>query len=376
MSRGETGDEGSVHVVVYFDAETAGGAEMTLSQVVGGLPDRFRITAVSVDRIHGDEIVRWVAGHRPGSEHRLMTPIDGSRDVRHMWEHRQMFQSLQPDIIHFNLAAMSMCQWALATALTIPKVPVIAVENSPMATWTKSSTRLKRVTSSRLAAHVAVGERTARIVEETAGLRTGSVGTMYHGVAQPAIDIPREPHDGPLLVNVARHDPVKGVDVMLQAMTLLPDDVHLVQIGAGLETANLLALRHELGLDDRVEFRDIPWGERAADQVAGFDLFVLSSRVEGLPVTIMEAMLAGRAVIATDVGSVREEVIDGETGLVVPPEDPAAVAAAVQSLIADPDRREDMGRKGLAMASEMFTVDATVDRYVALYDRVLAARSR
>jgi glycosyltransferase involved in cell wall biosynthesis len=176
-------------------------------------------------------------------------------------------------------------------------------------------------------------------------------------------------------VNVARHDPVKGVDVMLQAMTLLPDDVHLVQIGAGLETANLLALRHELGLDDRVEFRDIPWGERAADQIAGFDLFVLSSRIEGLPVTIMEAMLAGRAVIATDVGSVREEVIDGETGLVVPPEDPAAVAAAVESLIADPARREEMGRKGLAMASEMFTVDSTVDRYVELYDRVLAARS-
>ncbi len=365
-----------VHVVVYFDAETAGGAEMTLSQVVGGLPDRFRVTAVSVDRISGDEVGLWVASHRPGTDHRLMDPIDGSRDLRHMREHRRMFRSLQPDIIHFNLAAMSLCQWALASALTIPKVPVIAVENSPMSTWTKASTRLKRVTSSRLAAHVAVGEQTARIVEETAGLRTGSVGTMYHGVTKPATGIPREPHDGPIIVNVARHDPVKGVDVMLQAMTLLPDDVHLVQIGAGNETANLHALRHELGLDDRVEFRDVPWGERAADQIAGFDLFVLSSRIEGLPVTIMEAMLAGRAVVATDVGSVREEVLDGETGFVVPPEDPAAVAAAVESLLADPDRREAMAQKGQARAAEMFTVEATVDRYVELYDRVLAARSR
>jgi glycosyltransferase involved in cell wall biosynthesis len=365
-----------VHVVIYFDAETAGGAEILLSQVIAGLPDRFRITAVSVDRIFGDDIVRWVAGHRPGTEHLLMDPIAGARDFRHMWEHRQMFVSLRPDIIHFNLSAMSLCQWALATALTIPKVPVIAVENSPQATWTKASTRLKKVTSSRLDAHLAVGNKTARIVEETVGLRAGSVGTLYHGVAQPATDVPREPYDGPLIVNVARHDPVKGVDLMLQAMTLLPDDVHLVQIGSGNETASLLALRHELGLDDRVEFRELPLGDPAADHIAGFDLFVLTSRLEGLPVTIMEAMLAGRAVVAPDVGSVREEVIDGETGLVVPPNDPAAVAAAVEELLADPDRREEMARKGQARAREMFTVDATVDRYVALWDRMLAARSR
>jgi glycosyltransferase involved in cell wall biosynthesis len=88
----------------------------------------------------------------------------------------------------------------------------------------------------------------------------------------------------------------------------------------------------------------------------------------------MEAMLAGRAVVATDVGSVREEVIDGETGRVVAPDDAHGLAAAVTELVADDARRDQMGRRAREIAEEMFTVDATVDRYVALFDRVLAAR--
>jgi glycosyltransferase involved in cell wall biosynthesis len=218
-----------------------------------------------------------------------------------------------------------------------------------------------------------VGERTARIIEETGGLRPGSVGTMYHGVADVPTDVPREPHDGPVIVNVARHDPVKGIDVLLEAMTHLPDDVHLVQIGGGLETAQLLARRDELGLADRVEFRELPWDQRAADQIAGFDLFVLPSRVEGLPVTIMEAMLAGRAIVSTDVGSIREQITDGETGLIVPVEDPKALAEAISELLADPERRAEMGRRNREKAERMFTVDATVERYVQLYDRLTGA---
>ena len=177
-------------------------------------------------------------------------------------------------------------------------------------------------------------------------------------------------------MNVARHDPVKGLDVLLRAMSSIPDNVRLVQVGGGTETESLLALRDELGLGDRVEFRDLPWDQRAADLLAGFDLFVLSSRVEGLPVTIMEAMLAGRAVVATDVGSVREEVIDGETGRVVAPDDADALAAADHRAGGRrcPPRRD--GSPGREIAEEMFTVDATVDRYVALFDRVLAAPVR
>jgi glycosyltransferase involved in cell wall biosynthesis len=86
----------------------------------------------------------------------------------------------------------------------------------------------------------------------------------------------------------------------------------------------------------------------------------------------MEAMLAGVPVVATDVGSVRESVRDGVTGLVVPPEDPAALAAAIDELVGDPDRRRAMGDAARADAEARFTLDATVAAYVALWQRVLA----
>ncbi len=364
------------HVAVYFDALSKGGAEMALSQVLSGLPERFRITLVGVERGSGDEIVRWVADHRPGTSYRMMAPIKDSNDFANMRIHRRMFRELDADIIHFNLSMMSSCQWPLAVALSLFDVPVLAVENSPMNTWSKTSSWLKKHTSSRLAAHVAVGERTSRIIEESAGLRAGSVETIYPGVPPVRTDVEREPSDGPIIVNVARHDPVKGVDVLLRAMALLPDDVRLVQIGGGTETEALEALRAELGLEDRVEFRGLSWDDRAADQLAGFDLFVLPSRLEGMPVTVMEAMLAGRAVVSTEVGSIREQITDGETGLIVPVEDPEALAAAIAELLADPERRAEMGARKRERAEELFTVDATVDRYVELYDAIRNQRRR
>ncbi|HKY15881.1 MAG TPA: glycosyltransferase family 4 protein [Microthrixaceae bacterium] len=364
-----------VHVLVYTDAEVVGGAEMTMAKVLGGLPPRFTVTVVAIDGVSGDSVPRWIADHRPGTEFRQLPRIDGAKDVRGMWAHRRLYAELAPDVMHFNLSLMPSCQWALATALT-RRTPVLVVENSPMGSWSKPSNLLKRVTSKRAQAHVAVGERTARMIEESAGLPAGSVGTLYHGVPEVARDIPREPHDGPIIVNVARHDLVKGIDVLLHAMTHLPDDVALVQIGGGPSTDELVALRRELGLEHRVEFRDLPWEQRAADQLAGFDLFVLPSRIEGLPVTIMEAMLAGRAIVSTDVGSVREQITDGETGLIVAPEDPEALAAAIAELLADPDRRAEMGRRNRETAERLFTVEATVERYVTLYDGLVANTGR
>jgi starch synthase len=77
-------------------------------------------------------------------------------------------------------------------------------------------------------------------------------------------------------------------------------------------------------------------------------------------------------VVAADVGSVTEVVSDGVTGLVVPPEDPAAIAAAIAELRADPERRRSMAATARRVATERFTVEATVRDYCALFERILA----
>ncbi len=360
--------EDGFRLLIYTDAPFRGGAEMTLAHVVAELPPQIELFIVGRDR----DVVEWLVGHRCGTIARTTAPIRDRTDLAAMRSHRRTFAEIDPDIIHFNLGMMSAAQWAIAVALTLRKPRCLVVENSPVATWSALSRQLKRRTSPRLAAHVAVGDRTARTVEQQAVLPQGRVRTIYHGVPDVDRTPAARPTSGPLIGTIARHDPVKGLDVLIEALPLLPG-VQLVLIGSGPETGALRRQCERLAVADRVEFRDVPWDEKAADHLASFDLFVLPSRDEGFPVTIMEAMLAGIPVVASDVGSVRESVDDGTTGLVVPPDDPAALAGAIRRLVDDPSLRERMGTEARRRGVERFTVDATVDAYLDLYREVLAS---
>lgn len=112
------------------------------------------------------------------------------------------------------------------------------------------------------------------------------------------------------------------------------------------------ALREELGLCEALELtgyrRDVP------AILSLFDLFVLPSYREGMPRALLEAMATGIPVVATDIRGCREEVVDGETGLLVPSRDPEALAAAITGLLADPQRAADMGLAGRARVLDRF----------------------
>jgi glycosyltransferase involved in cell wall biosynthesis len=362
-----TVDVSQLHLVVYSDAPTLGGAEVNLSRVLAALPPGVRVTVMGVDA----DVVEWLRAHRPGTQGLVLPPITGRDDLAGLWRHRAMFVRLRADVVQFNLSTASSCQWAILAASSVPGIARVVVENSPMGVWSTTSGRLKRLTSRALAGHVAVGDRTARLIEESSGLPPGSIDTIYHGVP----DVGREPVDRgsePTLLTVARHDPVKGIDILLDAFTLVPAPARLVLIGDGAETEALRQQCHDLGLDDRVEFRPLPWEVRASDLMWAYDALVLPSRLEGFPVTIAEAMLAGLPVVATDVGSVAEAVLPGETGWIVPPEDPAALASAINELIADPQRGAAMGARARELGEERFRIDATADAYMELYRRILS----
>lgn len=355
------------HVVFYSDALALGGAEMNLSRPLSGFPAQVEVTIVAVE----PTVLEWLGQQRPTATTRLIEPIIGRTDLAGMVAHRRLFIELEPDVVSFNLSAASSCQWAILAATSIRGLHRVVVEHSPMGTWSDLSARLKRFTSRRLGAHAAVGDRTARILEEQSGLRPGSIATIYHGVPDVS-PIPAERPSATTLLTVARHDPVKGIDVLLDAMALVAPPTCLVVIGDGPEGPALRRRCTQLGLDDRVEFRSLPWdGTRAADLMGAFDGFVLPSRIEGFPVTIAEAMLAGLPVVATEVGSVREAVEPGTTGWVVPSEDPPALAEAIGELVSDLDRARAMGAAGRAVASARFTVEATVEAYLDMYRRIL-----
>jgi glycosyltransferase involved in cell wall biosynthesis len=175
-------------------------------------------------------------------------------------------------------------------------------------------------------------------------------------------------HVRPVVGILARLDHVKGIDVLLRSTVDVPG-IDLALVGRGPERTALEQQASALGIASRVTFVD--WTESPRDALAGFDIFVLPSRHEGLPLSIVEAMLAGLPVVATNVGSVAEAVLDGTTGYVVPPEDTVALSRALQDLAEDPARRERMGAAGRARALEHFTASRMAAMYENLYDTVL-----
>ncbi len=364
-------------LVVYTDAAERGGAESSMGMFLERFRPDIRVTVVGPH----EEVVEWLARRRPGSRWMVLDEIRDRRDVAAMLQHRRAFRWLDPDLIHFNLSTMSSCQWALAAALSIPGLPVVVLEHSPVGTWSPLSNRLKRITSSRADAHVSVGHAAARMIEDLGDLPPGSVQVIHSGVPIEELDPPGRSTAEFTVGMLSRHDPVKGIDLAIRAVARLGQGARLVVVGDGAERPTLEALVDELGVGGRVELRG--WDDRARHLLPTFDVYLLPSRLEAFPVTVMEAMQAGVPVVATDVGSVREAVDDRDTGLVVP--GPAAVGdeAAVDAMVAaltelrdDPELRREMGERARTVGRERFDATAAVESWEALYDSVLAGVSR
>jgi len=178
----------------------------------------------------------------------------------------------------------------------------------------------------------------------------------------------------PALLVMARLDKRKAVDVLLRALTLPgAERWRLFVAGEGPERESLVAQAAELGLGERVAFL----GQRAdkAELLAAADAFALVSYQEGLGVSALEAMGAGKPVVASRVGGLAEAVVDEVTGLFVEPGDVEGLGAALARLGSEPGLLGRLGSAGPARIAEAYHVDGMVEAYDALYRRLLAARS-
>jgi glycosyltransferase involved in cell wall biosynthesis len=217
---------------------------------------------------------------------------------------------------------------------------------------------------------VTITEALRRFTVERVGVPAEKVETIHYGIDElPAawgVNPPDEvPMQARVLLAIARLTRQKGVDVAVRALALLPGDTVLVVLGEGPERTRLESLARELGLGGRVFLRgrepDVSvWLRRAS-------LLVHPARWEGFGLGVLEAMLAGLPVVASDVSSLPELVVDGETGVLVPPDDPSALALAVARALEEPER---LGAAGLARARAEFSVARMADRTAELYARL------
>jgi glycosyltransferase involved in cell wall biosynthesis len=168
--------------------------------------------------------------------------------------------------------------------------------------------------------------------------------------------------------------PRKGYDIMLRALpeviAMVPD-VHYLVIGQGDEEyeKSLRALCGNLGLAARVHF--IGFESRVRAFLDRMDVYVQPSLMEGFGIAVLEAMAREKPVVASRTGGLPDIVVDGETGLLVPPGHIGELARAVTSLLKDPARREAMGRKGRQRVMQQFTVEAMMRDLSSAYDMLI-----
>jgi glycosyltransferase involved in cell wall biosynthesis len=177
----------------------------------------------------------------------------------------------------------------------------------------------------------------------------------------------------PVVLAVGRHVAQKGLDLLLQAWAAVAaarPDARLQIVGDGPETAALQALATRLGLDASVVWLPATTGIEALYRAAA--LFVLPSRYEGMPLALLEAQALGLPAVAFDCPTGPREILGGQGGLLVPAGDVAGLASALIELLADPERRAQMGAAALSRSQAHFSPAQHFARWTALLQRVAA----
>jgi colanic acid/amylovoran biosynthesis glycosyltransferase len=191
-------------------------------------------------------------------------------------------------------------------------------------------------------------------------------------VKHAASGIARTPAGGPRvrLMCVARMSEEKGLPVLIAAVDQLVAggaDIDLCLVGDGPERPLIESEIRNRGLQQRVVLKGALPGEALLDLYAACDIFVLTSFMEGLPVVLMEAMAAGKPVVAPSVGGIPELVVHGETGLVFNPADSQALARQIQRLLSDAPMRARLGEAGRRKVEQQHSLDRAIEPLVKLF---------
>jgi glycosyltransferase involved in cell wall biosynthesis len=181
------------------------------------------------------------------------------------------------------------------------------------------------------------------------------------------------PIEGRLVTNICRLYRPRDFETLLQGFAMVREatgDVHLLIVGDGPYRTRIESLLSELGLVSHVTLagfrRDI------AQILAASDVFVLATDLwEGLPITILEAMASGLPVVASDVGGIREEIIQQQTGIVVPPKNPHVLSQSLLELLSNGEKARNMGERGRQRAGEYFTLERMGRETMAVYENLM-----
>lgn len=364
-------------MLIVITLAEVGGAQSYVTSLLPALAERFDVTVAA----HGEGPVRETAlalRLRYVPLRHLRRAISPWRDTLALAELVRLIRRVRPDVVHTSSSKAGVLGRIAAWLAGVP-IRIFTVHGWAFAASGDGTAHLYRW-ADRLVSPLTTATICVSELERASGLAARTCRAERTIVIPNAVDVRGAPQTRPvrprpLLVAVGRLRPPKDFETLLRALALLPTDAFDAAIvGEGPQRRELEGLLARLGLEGRVrlegERRDVP------AVLAGADVFVLSSRSEGLPVSVLEAMAAGLPVVASAVGGVAELVVDGETGILVRPADAEALAGALGTLVGDPVLRGRLGAAGRARAEAMFDLDACRRAHVDLYVRELTRVGR
>ena len=369
------------HVALLIPSlDRLAGAERQVLLLAKGFVARdWRVSIVALSGSGGDAARDLTSA---GAAFLSLEMRKGLADPRGWTRFRGWVRAESPDVIHAHLPhAAWMARWSRLFAPT--RVVIDSVHTSATGTLGRrlgyrwSDWLPDRVSA--VSAGVAKAYRSAGMVSPRRLILLSNGIDTHHWRPDPSIRLEQRRRLG--LVNeflwlaVGRLEPVKDYPVLLQAMMEVPRSARLVVAGAGLDANRLRRMAIELGLETRVRFLGfepdvLPWMQAA-------DAFVLCSRWEGLPMSLLEAGACSMPAVITDIPGSREIIVDGQNGFIVPAADSVSLCSAMSRMMRlSHEERAGMGRRARERIVAHFSLDAVLDRWESLYLDLLESHPR
>jgi glycosyltransferase involved in cell wall biosynthesis len=358
-----------LHVIARLNV---GGTARYITQLANELPKHGIETFVATGFVQGAEV------EDPSAQtiDLIRIPAMG-RSIRPIKDHfarkqlEKIIQEVKPDIIHTHTFKAG-----YVIRMKQQGVPVVHtfhghLLDDPEFSGFKSKliVALETKFAKKSAKLVTVGRRVAdELLEQQIGSRNqfvnippGVVAVNMTPKAQALKNLNLEESGAPIVGWIARVTGVKNPMRALEVADALPD-TRFVMAGGG-------DLLEQVKAKAPANVSVIGWAE-AADLFGASDIILSTSENEGMPVALIEAQLAGKPVVATDVGSVSEVILNHETGIVTN-KNAGSIASAVETLMLDKTTREEMGRLAIARAQALFSVDRMINAHIELYKSIV-----
>jgi glycosyltransferase involved in cell wall biosynthesis len=358
-------------LLILITLAEAGGAQTSVALLLPALAGRFDVTLAA----HGSGPLRdaaRAAGVPFVHLDHVRRSIRPWRDALALVELLRLCRRIRPDIVHAH-SSKAGALGRVAAALAGVPIRVFTVHGWSFAAYEGVAGRLylgvERLLRRLTTTAVCVSHAARELGVAARACSPGRTVVIHNAVEVSSFARGRDRNEPPHIISVGRFAFPKDFSTLVEALATIEEPFRSSFVGAGPAEAEVAAALRAHGLSSRVELLgnrlDVP------DLLAEADVFVLSSRSEGLPISILEAMAAGLPVVATDVGGVPEAVVDRHTGLLVHLADPDALATALAALVRDPELRRRLGAQGRQRAEQLFDVPRFRAGHIALYRREL-----